>query len=266
MMDMMETKHLEHSFKKFYPFRIGTTSFIYPDLYSENVKKLGPFLDEIELLFFESREPGCFPSINEISELVQLKEEFELSFNIHLPTDVDLSSPDPTEREQAVSNLLHVIEMTRPLDPVTWTLHIPFDPDRPGGEALWRAYSFKSMRSLVSQGVDPCMLSVETLMYPAEMLKPLLDEFDLSMCLDVGHVILGGGDPLAVYEAFKSRISIIHLHGVQNGSDHLSLDHLEPHLFSKVRSILNDFSGTVSIEVFSFKDLDRSLNYLREFF
>lgn len=262
----MEMKTLEHSFKNFYPFRIGTTSFIYPDLYSENVRKLGPYLDEIELLFFESREPGCFPSDFEINELVRLKEEFNLSFNVHLPTDVDLSTPDPTDRDTAVSNLMKVIVMTHPLDPVTYTLHIPFDPERPGGEALWRAYSIKGIRSLLGQGLNPRLVSIETLMYPVNLLKPLIDEFDLSMCLDVGHVILGGGDPLAVYEEFKERISIIHLHAVHKGCDHVSLDLFEPQMFSKIRSILKDFSGTVSLEVFSFNDLERSLNYLRDVF
>lgn len=257
-------KTLEQSFKKVYPFRIGTTSFIYPDLYSENVRKLGPYLDEIELLFFESRDPECFPSDYEINELVRLKEEFDLSFNVHLPTDVDLSTPDPTERETAISNLLKVINMTSPLNPVTYTLHIPFDPERSGGEALWRAYSFKGMRSLLAHGIDSRLISIETLMYPAEMLKPILDEFNLSMCLDVGHVILGGGDPLSVYETFKERISIIHLHAVHKGCDHVSLDLFDPQTFSQIRSILKDFSGTVSIEVFSFDDLERSLNHLRD--
>lgn len=257
-------KSLEQSFKGLYPFRLGTTSFIYPDLYSENVRKLGPYLDEVELLFFESRETNCFPSDHEINELVRLKSEMNLSFNVHLPTDVDVSSPDPTERETAVANLLAVITMTRPLEPVTWTFHIPYDSKRAGGESLWRTYACKALKSLLSQGVSPRSLSVETLMYPADMLKPILEELDLSMCLDVGHVILGGGDPLSVYETFKDRISIIHLHAVRNGSDHLSLDQFEPSDFNKIQTMLKDFSGTVSIEVFSYNDLERSLHYLRE--
>ncbi len=266
MSEAPRIKTLEHSFKKRYPFRIGTTSFIYPDLYSENVRLLGPYLDEIELLFFESREPGCFPSSYEIDELVRLKARLDLSYNIHLPTDVDLSSPDPNERETAVSNLVHVIEMTSPLDPVTYTLHIPFDAERQGGETLWRAYASKGLRALLSQGVPSRRISVETLMYPPALLKPLIDEFDLSMCLDVGHVILAGENPVDVFNEFRNRISIIHLHGVKNQSDHLSLDHFDAQDFSKIRDVLNDFSETVSIEVFSFKDLELSLNYMRDFF
>jgi hypothetical protein len=45
---------LPRSYKKRYPFRIGTTSFIYPAGYTENVARLGPHVDEIEILMFES--------------------------------------------------------------------------------------------------------------------------------------------------------------------------------------------------------------------
>ena len=45
---------LENSYKGQYPFRLGTTSFIYPAGYADNVTLIGPCVDEIELLFFES--------------------------------------------------------------------------------------------------------------------------------------------------------------------------------------------------------------------
>ena len=45
---------LSKSYKGLFPFKICTTSFIYPDHYIPNVKMLGPFVDEIELLVFES--------------------------------------------------------------------------------------------------------------------------------------------------------------------------------------------------------------------
>lgn len=266
-MTVPEIKKLGRSFKKNYPFRLGTTSFIYPDLYSENVRLLGPYLDEIELLFFESREAGCFPSVYEIEKLKDLKEEYDLTYNIHLPTDVDLSSPDPSEREKAVVNLMHVIKMTKDIDPVTYTLHIPFELNRPGGENLWRVYAAKGLRDLLAHDeILPEKISVETLFYPPHFMAPLLEEFNLSMCLDVGHVLLDGGDPLEEFIKYRDRISIIHLHSAKNKIDHLSLDNFNEEDFSKIREILKDFSESVSIEVFSFKDLENSLNFFSEFF
>jgi len=56
---------LPKSYKGLYPFKIGTTSFIYPAGYAQNVKMLGPYVDEIELLLFEGA-PDSLPSTQEI--------------------------------------------------------------------------------------------------------------------------------------------------------------------------------------------------------
>ena len=74
------------SYKGVYPFKIGTTSFIYPDHIIPNVKILGRYLDEIELLLFEST-PDSLPSKEEITTLATLATELDLTYHIHLPLD-----------------------------------------------------------------------------------------------------------------------------------------------------------------------------------
>ena len=54
---------------------------------------------------------------------------------------------------------------------------------------------------------------------------------------------------------------MLHLHGVENGRDHLALDRLSEQLASTVLQILKKFTGVVSLEVFSFEDLSSSLNF-----
>ncbi|MFW6236790.1 MAG: hypothetical protein ACOC3F_00200, partial [Desulfosudaceae bacterium] len=56
------------AYKNRYPFALSCPSFIFPAGYSENVRRLGSCVDEIELLFFESR-PDSLPSPVEIREL-----------------------------------------------------------------------------------------------------------------------------------------------------------------------------------------------------
>jgi len=73
------------------PFKLGTTSFIFPDHIIPNVKKLGPFFDEIELLIFESQPAFVLPSKDEIKELLYLSQKHDLTYNIHLPIDVSLT-------------------------------------------------------------------------------------------------------------------------------------------------------------------------------
>ena len=80
---------LPKSYKGLYQFRLGTTSFIYPDHYLPNVKMLGPYLNEIELLLFESAYDSL-PSKHEIKELSILAEEFDITYDIHLPIDISL--------------------------------------------------------------------------------------------------------------------------------------------------------------------------------
>jgi len=72
-------------------FKLGTTSFIFPDHIIPNVKKLGGFFDEIELLIFESQPASVLPSKADVKELLYLSQKHDLNYNIHLPTDVSLS-------------------------------------------------------------------------------------------------------------------------------------------------------------------------------
>ena len=90
---------LTKSYKGIFPFKICTTSFIYPDHYIPNVKMLGPYMDEIELLLFESQAVDSIPSNAVIAELGHLGREFDLSYNVHLPTDVSLTDLDPAQQK-----------------------------------------------------------------------------------------------------------------------------------------------------------------------
>ena len=65
-------------------------------------------------------------------------------------------------------------------------------------------------------------------------------------------------DVLEVFNKYASKTSVLHLHGVENGSDHRTLERLP----KPVLQVLNNFSGVVSVEVFSFENLDSSLKYL----
>ncbi len=256
---MMDDRKLKKALKNRYPFRLGTTSFIYPDLYSENVKKLAPYVDEIELLFFESIHPEAIPDAYEIKALAELKKMSEITYNIHLPTDVVIAAANPSERNRAVDVISRVIDLTEELDPVTYTLHIPYE-EYPGGTNVWQAYVLKGLATLFENGMDQSLISLETLDYSPDLFHEALDRFDISICLDIGHMFVHGYDPLAFYGKFKERISIIHLHGVDGGSDHLSLDQLQDSNCVIVRDILKDFTGSLSIEVFSFNDLRTSLD------
>lgn len=49
------------SMKGIFPFRLGTTSYILPDGLVTNVEFLGPLVDDVELVLFESEEVSNLP-------------------------------------------------------------------------------------------------------------------------------------------------------------------------------------------------------------
>lgn len=250
---------LPKSFKHRYPFRLATTSFIYPDDYIPNAKRLGPFVDELELLFFERAQ---MPSRRTIRELASLSQELDLGYNVHLPSDVSIGHDDPRQRTRSVAALLRFIDRLAPLAPSTLTLHARCESASSLPRRPWKAAVQRSLAELAAAVADPARLSVETLDYPLEWLEGVIAALGLSVCMDVGHLLLRGQDLDLFFRRFESRISIIHLHGVDHGRDHQPLTRMTPSGAAAVRRLLSNFIGVVSVEVFSFDALTASLDWL----
>ena len=256
---------LPKSYKGLYPFKIATTSFIYPAGYSQNVTLLAPYVDEIELLLFESA-PDSLPSPQEIKKLLSLSKEFDLTYNVHLPIDISLGDPEPTIRRTAVETLKKVMDLTASLSPSTHTLHLSYDEKGFDSERIkkWQDRLYQSVEQFIATGVPPEMISIETLTYPMEWVENILTHFNLSVCIDLGHLMVYGFDMETVFNRYWHRTSIIHLHGVENHKDHLALNRLSKENSNIVRGILKRFIGVVSLEVFSYPHLKDSLPFLEK--
>ena len=256
---------LPKSYKGLYPFKLGTTSYIYPAGYTQNVKMLAPYVDEIELLLFESA-PDSLPSNHEIKKLLSLSKEFDLTYNVHLPTDISLSDPEPSIRNAAMETLKKVMDLTSSLCPSTYTLHLSYDEKGFDSERIkkWQDRLYHSAGRFIATGVNSEMISIETLTYPMEWVENILNDFNLSVCIDLGHLMVYGFDMETVFNRYCHRTSIIHLHGVENHKDHLSLDRLSKEKSKIIRGILKRFNGVVSLEVFSYNHLKDSLPFLEK--
>ena len=260
----LEYPSLNKSYKGLFPFKICTTSFIYPDHYIPNVKMLGPYMDEIELLLFESKGPDTLPSTTVIAELGRLAEEFKLSYNVHLPTDISISDRNPDRQKDAVETMTRVMDLVNPLDPSALILHVPYN-EKSFDDPLvrnWQNRVYQNLKEIVSGVENKKIIAIETLDYPLELLEDIMADLDLSACLDLGHLMVHENDVLEVFNKYAFKTSVLHLHGVENGRDHLSLRRLSDKLFEAVRQVLNQFTGVVSLEVFSFENLDSSLKFL----
>ena len=259
-------RSLPKSYKGLYPFKIGTTSFIYPDHYLPNVKMLGPYLNEIELLLFESAYDSL-PSKHEINELSMLAKEFDITYDIHLPLDIYLGDKNPIIRRRAFESVQHVIDLTLPLMPSVYILHLSFNEDLSKTDNInkWQEHIYESMDKLLSTGIKSRSIAIENLMYPFEWVEEVISSLNLSVCIDIGHLILMNAEIKETFDKYCNRTPIIHLHGVKNNLDHLSLDKLTDNEASDIMEILKGYAGVVIIEVFSYDNLQASLKYLEKY-
>jgi len=255
---------LPKSYKGTYPFKIATTSFTYPDHMLANVEMLGPYVDEIELIFFESAPRDGLPERVEIEQLALAAQKFDLTYNIHLPLDIDPGSTDSSARNLAIKIIQKIIRLTGPLTPSTYTLHFPFHQRTPHKKAIeaWHGRIRQSLDRLLGADIKGNHFSIETLDYPFEWLDEILTDFDLAVCIDAGHLLHHGFDVQHIFQKYANRTSIFHLHGVENDRDHVSLENVPKGYPETITEILNRFRGVVSIEVFSYQMLKTSLKCL----
>jgi len=251
-----------------YPFKLGTTSYIYPDHIYPNVKMLAPYLDEIELILFESTPPDNLPSADEVNKLSRIAKDQDLTYNVHLPFDLSLGKRDSNHENNWVKTMKQIIGLTAPLIPSTYTLHLDFPEasTAKGNMQTWQEIAYGQVARLISTGIEAPFLSIETLGYPFEWIEDIIIALNLSVCLDFGHLIAKKIDYGALFRRHFKRTAIIHLHGVEAGRDHLSLDRLPRKDIVPIMGILKEYRKVVSIEVFSFENLSRSLAFLEKYF
>ena len=253
-----------------FPFRLGTTSYIIPAEIVPNVRALAGTVDDVELVLFESEAACNLPDAETVGELRRLAAENALSYTVHLPLDARLGERDERERRRSVEKCLAVAERVREVEPLAWTVH--FDADGPGRAApadarAWRAALERSARELLDSGIEPRRLCVETLGYPFEAVEDVVAELDLSVCLDVGHLLMYGHSLEAYLVRYLPRCRVVHLHGVIDGQDHGDLSGLPRNDLALLVALLCAGEGdarVVTLEVFNAADLAKSLAILEE--
>lgn len=253
---------MRETYKNAYPFRLATTSFIYPAGYSDNVRRLAPVVDEIELLLLESDH---LPDSAEISQLQKLAKDQDVSYNVHLPMDIRLGAVDADQRHRSISAVAQTLERVAPLAATTNTLHLTVDDTVQTGVDLnaWQSRCMESLEDLIRRTQIPSrQLSVETLDFNPQWLVDIVEPMDLAICIDVGHLLRFGYDLASVIDLFQQRTTAYHLHGVAGGKDHLSLAKLDADAASTLIPVLGHFCGTVSLEVFNHRHFSESLDAL----
>jgi adenosylcobalamin phosphodiesterase len=251
--------------KNRFPFRLGTTSYILPAGYAENVAFLGPLVDDVELLFFESDGVYPLPEPMEIRTLRQLKAEHDLSYTLHLPLDLRPGVGDESLRRRSMDPCRRLVAETTELGPLFWILHVPASDL--GQRAEWHFEVMeRSIQELEAEGLNRKNLCLETLDYPFEQTAEMAEKHDTSLCIDIGHLLLHNFSVEECLANCMNRCRVVHLHGLREKQDHQEISLLGPDLIQKVINTLVGLAGSetvLTLEVFGHEPFLNSMETMR---
>ncbi len=172
--------------------------------------------------------PGILtPAI--IEELVKIKEEENISFSVHLPLwAIEPAAFAPEIRKASVETFVNCINLTKPLDPICWVMHAT------GGLTVefmnmnlpefahaimiqqFTAHAAEAIkRTIELTGIEPKKLAIENIEYPFDIMYPIIQQLDVSICFDTGHLLAGFSGNMSVIEFLESyydRIIEFHIH------------------------------------------------------
>jgi len=254
--------------KKQFPFRLGTTSYVIPGDLVTNARWLAPQVDDMELVLFDLDEVSNFPDAGTVDKLKTIADEASLSYTVHFPGDVYLGAADESARIRSIHTCLRVYDMMQPLDPFAFVLH--FHGDRRGGIpsddiTRWRKNLAESIGCLLDKGMPGDMLCVENLDYPFDLVEDIVHDYGLSVCLDVGHLLMHGYPVDEYFARYFDHCRVIHLHGMQHGEDHHDISAIDTRYLALLCEWLRGGRAdqcVVTLEMFDRHEFEESLSIL----
>ena len=138
-----------------------------------------------------------------MKELKDLKDKNSLTYSVHLPLwSVELACPQPYIRNAGVNLTIDAINTMKYLDPEVYVLHatgalaaeflnmkLP-----PIVDSFLAKHMLKFSREAIeaimgATGISSRKLAIECIEFPFESMDDMIRDLDLSVCLDVGHII-----------------------------------------------------------------------------
>jgi len=217
--------------------QLGVPSYIFPGTYLENIRFVTtmPEVQVVELLFFMWDE--------EADRILRCEEEQIRRYGGLL--DYTVHMPDVLRPEHA-----RIVDMTR--DFVKgYVIHSP--PDNVAEFARlvndWRCRygDIFLLENLIGRDFE----------------APFARLPGVPICFDVGHCVVRGGDPADFIGRHGDAIREIHLHSVEDGTDHRPLTGDEA-WFAGMIPFLRTFDGVVNMEQFDIEHVRQTLRVLTE--
>ena len=241
----------------------------------ENAKRLADIVDNIEIVLFNTPNLNNTPNRDELDLLRKLGRKNKVTFTVHLPASLEIASKDRKLREDSIRMVSKLCNHTAPIEPLHYILHVPFttptlvpvpglyfkiDDGRNWGE--WTRRGLDALERIFDTTPVAGKLLLENINYSPYFLEPFLEGGQCGFCLDIGHLILGRENVNDALRRYKKEIRELHIHGVKEYEDHLSLSVLPVESVCEWMDYLIrvEFNGILNLEVFSPEDLKVSLN------
>ena len=246
-------------------FRIGAPSYLYPTGYVENVSKLIEFVDDIQILLFDSRKDDPLFRNDTIMTLDYLKSYSDISYTVHMQTKPSLFK----EFDKRLENSIYAIEKLNQLNIKSYTFHY----DLPAGK-LFSKLSDEELKCIdeiyinffnaIKEKFPDINISLENTGTPLSHLDKVVESTGISYCIDIGHLLFRGFN----IDEIKSRIdkaSVVHFHGI-NKFKGKEKDHMEVKYDKKIFRYLEKFEGILTIENYHPALFDKSIRIISEYF
>lgn len=263
----METAPERRSYKHRFPFRIGCTSYVFPDDILPNVRAMAPLVDDIELVLFESADHANLPSTADVDELGDLAARHELTYTVHFPLDRRACAADREESNAFLEQCRRIVSLLRPVRPYAYILHLEgLESDTEPEVQRWRDAAGRVCAGLVdTEGIAPERVCVENLGYDWGLHRDIVERHGFFYCLDIGHMWLYEPGWRNACREMLPRTRVVHLHGLEHGRDHVSLARGPHDAIPEVVALLRSgYDRVVTLEVFSERDTFESLAHLEE--
>lgn len=240
---------------------------------AERLSRGGNGLDFIEIVLFHTPQLHNIPTTRELQTLKEIQERTQSIYTVHLPASLDIASKHQDIRDKSIRMLVDIWLKTSILQPAYYVLHIPMTPPTlvsvpgqyiksvsPRSSDDWTSRAMDSLRQIRDRVGNESALLLENINYSPQFLEPFFKAGYGGFCLDIGHLLLGDEHVPEVMERFRDQIREIHLHGVRDYTEHLSLDVLPRDKVVEWLSCLKrwNFQGYINLEVFSPEDLKTS--------
>jgi sugar phosphate isomerase/epimerase len=180
------------------------------------------------------------------------------------------------EQEEGINSVVKIWESVIPLKPINLVLHLPIikstiptskieldDTQR----SHWLARVEESLERILGHGIYPPLLCLENLSYPFHYLDELIEKHNLSVCLDVGHLLYYGFSLVDFLKKYYDRIQVVHLHDSVDNQDHKGLVHPLSQEHSYLLDYLegHNYTGVLTLEVFSEADFFSSYTLVKNY-